>query len=62
MGCNASSNTRNKTIKSKTQYKGQFKDKVVEDVDKRKQVQILSDISNLIHKISDLYYQFSCQE
>lgn len=38
MGCQGSSNNRNKAVKKNNQYKGMFKDKVIEDVEKRKQV------------------------
>ncbi|CAI2358890.1 unnamed protein product [Moneuplotes crassus] len=38
MGCSGSSNNRTKVIKKQTQYKGMFRDRVVEDVDKRKRI------------------------
>ena len=38
MGCSGSSNTRNQPLKKQTQYKGMFRDKVIEDIEKRKSV------------------------
>lgn len=39
MGCQASNNRRD-AVKKKTQYKGLFKDKVVEDINKRQMVSV----------------------
>jgi len=41
MGCNGSSNTRNHAIKKHGQSKGQFKDRVIKDLEKRKRVSFI---------------------